>query len=85
MVMLIVFIFQAYKVGLYGPKVVLMFHAWYSAEFWRHNLDDVPCTLEEMDLAAEGAFVIGFFFRNPTIERGVAGITGNILSFKNLK
>ena len=53
-----------------------MFVAWYSSEFWRHNLDDVPCTVEEMELAADGAFVIGFFFRNPVIERGIAGLTG---------
>ena len=29
-----------------------------------------------MDSAAEGAFVMGFYFRNPVEERGVAGITG---------
>ena len=30
-----------------------------------------------MDAVAEGAFVMGFYFRNPIEERGVAGITGN--------
>ena len=55
-----------------------MFVSWYSAEFWRQNLDvdNVPCTIEEMDQAIDGAFLLGFFFRNPVTEKGIAGITG---------
>ena len=67
---------QAYKVGLYGPKVVWVFVAWFSSEFWRTHLDDVPCTVEEMEAAADGAFVIGFYYRNRLLTRGVAGLTG---------
>ena len=69
--------FQAYKVGLYGPKIIWVFHGWYSTEFWRINLDDVPCSVEEMEKAADGAFVLGFYYRNRLIERGIAGLTGN--------
>ena len=71
-------LFQAYRLGLYGPKVVWIFVTWYSSEFWRHNLDidNVPCTVEEMEQSVDGAFLLGFFFRNPVLERGIAGITG---------
>ena len=63
--------------GLYGPKIVWMFYGWFSTEFWRQKLEDIPCTQEEMEQAADGAFVIGYYFRNRVIERGVAGITGS--------
>ena len=55
-----------------------MFVAWYSAEFWRTNLDDVPCTVEEMEAAADGAFVLGFYYWNPVLEKGIAGLTGKL-------
>ena len=58
-----------------------MFVGWYGSEFWRTNLDDVPCTVEEMEEAADGAFVLGFYYRNPVIERGIAGLTGNTFDF----
>ena len=69
-------ILQAYKVGLYGPKIVWVFYGWFSTEFWRINLDNVPCTEEEMEQAADGAFTFGYYFRNRINERGIAGITG---------
>ena len=53
-----------------------MFNGWYSSEFWRQNLDDVPCTVEEMELSAEGAFVLGFYYKNPLPEKGIANFTG---------
>ena len=56
-----------------------MFVAWFSSEFWRTNLDDVPCTAEEMEKAADGAFVIGFYYFSPLVERGIAGVTGMYL------
>lgn len=78
--------------GLYGPKIVWMFYGWYSSEFWRINLDNVPCSEEEMELAADGAFVIGYYFRDRVIRRGIAGLTGlskiislTLLTFKNVK
>ena len=76
--------FQAYKAGLYGPKVVWIFASWFGVNFWRENLDGVPCTAGEMDAAAEGAFVMGFHFRNPVEERGVAGITGRYIRMWSL-
>ena len=45
-------------------------------EFWRTNLDNVGCTEREMEQAADGAFVIGYYFRNRVNERGIAGLTG---------
>ena len=71
------FALQAYKIGLYGPKIVWMFPGWYSGEFWRRNLDNVPCTLEEMEEAADGAFIFAYYFKNPNKdERGLTGLTG---------
>ena len=64
--------------GLYGPKVVWVFYGWFSLEFWRQSLDDVPCSEKEMEQAADGAFVIGFYVRNRNIERGIAGLTGKL-------
>lgn len=62
--------------GLYGPKIVWIFYGWYSLEFWRINLHDIPCSEEEMELAADGSFVIGYYVMNPVIQRGVANLTG---------
>ncbi|XP_053374069.1 gamma-aminobutyric acid type B receptor subunit 1-like [Mercenaria mercenaria] len=65
----------AFKVGLYGPKIVWVFAGWYSTNFWRENLDEVDCTKEEMEEAGEGAFFTGPVFKNPIEERGVADLT----------
>ncbi|XP_045167680.2 gamma-aminobutyric acid type B receptor subunit 1-like [Mercenaria mercenaria] len=65
----------AYKVGLYGPKIVWVFVGWFSSYFWRVHLDNVACTEYEMDLAAEGAFITGPVYQNPTEERGIANLT----------
>ena len=68
--------FQAYKLGLYGPRIVWILASWYSSEFWRENLDEVPCSVEQMEQAVDGAFLFGFAFLNPKEERGIAGMTG---------
>ncbi|XP_060600012.1 gamma-aminobutyric acid type B receptor subunit 1-like [Ruditapes philippinarum] len=65
----------AYKVGLYGPKIVWVFVGWFSSFFWRINLENVGCTVQEMDLAAEGSFITGPVYQNPIEERGVANLT----------
>ena len=69
---------QAFKAGLYGPKIVWFFVRWFSQEFWRIKLDteNVGCTVAQMDQVAEGSFVNGFFYRNPIEERGIANMTG---------
>ncbi|XP_053374068.1 gamma-aminobutyric acid type B receptor subunit 1-like [Mercenaria mercenaria] len=66
---------KAFKVGLYGPKIVWVFAGWYSTNFWRENLDEVDCTREEMEEAGEGAFFTGPIFKNPIEEKGVADLT----------
>ena len=69
-------LWQAYKLGLFGKKIIWAFHGWYSHEFWRTDLEDVPCSEEEMEQAARGAFVFGYYPKNRIIERGIAGLTG---------
>lgn len=53
-----------------------VFVGWFSATFWRIDLDDLECTEDEMDLVAEGAFVTGPVYQNPVEERGIANLTG---------
>ena len=67
--------------GLYGPKVVWIFNGWFSSEFWRQKLDNVPCSDEEMEQAADGAILTAFYFKNPYPERGISGLTGKIYPF----
>ncbi|XP_052245676.1 gamma-aminobutyric acid type B receptor subunit 1-like [Dreissena polymorpha] len=66
---------DAYKIGLYGPKIVWMFLGWFSETFWRANNAEVDCTVEQMDLAIEGAFLMRPIYNNPIEERGIANLT----------
>ena len=66
--------FQAYKHGLYGPKIVWMFPNWFSLGFWRTELQGVKCTEHEMTQAIEGAFLFGFSYIHD--GKNIAGITG---------
>ena len=66
---------QAYRIGLYGPKIVWILPNWFSYDWWR-PLGDVSCTLEEMVQATEGVFLMGSFVRNHIEERGIAELTG---------
>ena len=56
-----------------------MFNGWFSSEFWRQNLHEVSCSEDEMEEAVDGAFITGFYFKNPSQERGVSGLTGKEL------
>lgn len=67
---------QAYKVGLFGPKIIWVFVGWFSKTFWKVGLDEVDCTEEEMTEAAEGSFITGPVYSNPVNERGIANLTG---------
>ena len=49
---------------------------WYSDSFWRQNLDEVDCTLDQMEIAAEGIFLVVSVYYNPVVERGLANLTG---------
>lgn len=72
-------LFQAYKLGLYGPKIVWLLPGWYSDFFWREHNHEVDCTVEEMEQAAEGVFLVVSVYFNPVEERGVANLTGMLL------
>ncbi|XP_052793446.1 gamma-aminobutyric acid type B receptor subunit 1-like [Mya arenaria] len=66
---------KAYKVGLYGAKIVWVFAGWYSSTFWLVKQDDIDCTQEQMALVAEGAFLTSAVNFNPREERGIHGMT----------
>ncbi|XP_052793612.1 gamma-aminobutyric acid type B receptor subunit 1-like [Mya arenaria] len=65
----------AYKVGLYGAKIVWVFAGWFSRTFWLVKQDDIDCTPEQMALVAEGAFFTSAVHFNPIEERGIHGMT----------
>lgn len=67
---------QAYRVGLYGRKIVWVFVGWFSTNFWKIPSRDIDCTEAEMSLAVEGSFITGPVYQNPIEERGIANITG---------
>ena len=52
-------------------------YGWFGFDFWRRYLEDVPCTLEEMDEVLQGAILVSVHFRNRIEERGIADLTGN--------
>ncbi|XP_052245674.1 gamma-aminobutyric acid type B receptor subunit 1-like [Dreissena polymorpha] len=66
---------KAYKLGMYGKKIVWIFPGWHSENFWQSRLDDIGCTAEQMNAAAEGSFLTSAIFYNPIEERGIANIT----------
>ena len=70
------FFSKAYKVGLYGPKIVWVFTGWYSSNFWSKDLHEVDCTEKQMAAVAEGTLVTSFYYQNPDPVRGVANMTG---------
>lgn len=72
--------FQAYDNGLFGPKVVWIFLGYLSKYFWRVDLDDVHCTLEDMEQVADGMFLTKFTDINPIPERGIANVTCMLFS-----
>ncbi|XP_052233278.1 gamma-aminobutyric acid type B receptor subunit 1-like [Dreissena polymorpha] len=66
---------KAYKLGMYGKKIVWIFPGWHSENFWQSRLDDIGCTAEQMNAAVEGSFLTSAIFYNPIEERGIANIT----------
>lgn len=62
--------------GYYGPKIVWIMMGYLSTTFWREKLDDIECTLEEMNIAAEGVFLFKHSHRDPDYTKGIANITG---------
>lgn len=79
---------QAYKAGLYGPKVVWILMGYYAPEFWKTNSQETDCNEEDLAKAVEGSF----FIRNSIVifdeKRGLANLTCkkckmNIIKFKN--
>ncbi|XP_052793035.1 gamma-aminobutyric acid type B receptor subunit 1-like [Mya arenaria] len=67
----------AYKVGLFGPKVVWILQGWLSTEFWSQGLEKISCTAEEMSKVVEGTFLVNPVFNNPIEERGIANMTNS--------
>lgn len=71
----VIIFFQAYKLGLYGPKIVWYFFGYYTMDFWKRDLEGVDCTEAEMNEAVEGSFYIGSIVIDPEEKRGVSNIT----------
>ena len=72
-------LFQAYKAGLYGPKVVWVFISWFTPNFYLHDLNTTDCTAEQMRQAAEGAMFTGYHYLLDDLDLpiGQTKITGD--------
>ncbi|XP_052256428.1 gamma-aminobutyric acid type B receptor subunit 1-like [Dreissena polymorpha] len=68
---------KAYKLGMYGLKIVWIFPGWYAENFWQTHQNDIGCTSEQMNAAVEGSFLTSAIFYNPIEERGIANITSS--------
>ncbi|XP_052793022.1 gamma-aminobutyric acid type B receptor subunit 1-like [Mya arenaria] len=65
----------AYKVGLYGAKIVWIMPGWFTNEFWKDDIGSLSCTLEQITEVVEGAIFAGPIWDNPIEERGIANMT----------
>ena len=66
---------QAYKVGLYGPKIVWFLLGWYSDNWWKEKTASVECTVEEIEIAIDGYFSIDDVIINPKGDVTISGYT----------
>ncbi|KAL8623375.1 hypothetical protein ACOMHN_065909 [Nucella lapillus] len=64
---------EAYKLGLYGRRVVWLLNGWYEHEWWRQPDNAITCTPEEMDRAVEGYLDVSIVYLNPKSEPTVSG------------
>ena len=58
-----------------GPKYVWIMVGWYDDKWWRTGEPDANCTVEEMNMAAEGYMAVGDMVFNPSMQPGIARIT----------
>ena len=49
-------IFKAYKVGLYGPKIVWIMIGWHSDQWAERATQDTDCTVEQVTRAGNGQY-----------------------------
>ena len=56
---------QAYKIGLYGRRIVWILNGWYDAEWWKTKDDSIDCTPEQLSEVVEGYFDAGIVYLNP--------------------
>ena len=62
--------------------MVWLYPGWFAANWWRDGLKLLSCSLEQMDVAADGHILTGFFTYNPKLERGIAGL--NELEYRQI-
>ncbi|XP_046576507.1 gamma-aminobutyric acid type B receptor subunit 1-like [Haliotis rubra] len=66
---------HAYKVGLYGPKVVWVVNGWYETEWWKVDNPLIDCTVEQLAEAVEGYWAVDRIYQNPRGEKALSGLT----------
>lgn len=67
--------FQAYKVGLFGRKIVWIMYGFFSKTFWEISLEQIDCTADQMRQVAEGIFLIKHANNNMDQKVGISNIT----------
>ncbi|XP_041350845.1 gamma-aminobutyric acid type B receptor subunit 1-like [Gigantopelta aegis] len=65
---------EAYKVGLYGPKIVWIINGWYDKNWW-YAKEDTDCTVDQLSEAVEGYFTVDRLYLNPKKQLTVSGLT----------
>ncbi|XP_046559273.1 gamma-aminobutyric acid type B receptor subunit 1-like, partial [Haliotis rubra] len=66
---------EAYKVGLYGSKIVWVINGWFDDFWWLVPDASVDCTPEEMSRAVEGYIAVDRLYISPIEIAAISGIT----------
>lgn len=66
---------QAYKVGLYGNKIVWVINGWFDDFWWLVPDVNVDCTPEEMSRAVEGYIAVDRLYISPIEIPAISGLT----------
>ncbi|XP_048240319.1 gamma-aminobutyric acid type B receptor subunit 1-like [Haliotis rufescens] len=66
---------EAYKVGLYGNKIVWVINGWFDDFWWLVPDVNVDCTPEEMSRAVEGYIAVDRLYISPIEIPAISGLT----------
>ncbi|XP_070188876.1 gamma-aminobutyric acid type B receptor subunit 1-like [Littorina saxatilis] len=64
---------EAYKIGLYGRRIVWILNGWYDAGWWKTEDPTIDCTPQQLEMVVEGYFDAGIVYLNPSPDPSVSG------------
>ncbi|XP_041350710.1 gamma-aminobutyric acid type B receptor subunit 1-like [Gigantopelta aegis] len=68
---------EAYKIGLYGPKIAWILVGWYSENWWNVSVPNTDCTIDQIKEAIDGYFAVDPIRVNPKPELTISGQTAH--------